>query len=242
MPKVDQFVVFRCVRIVRRLLMKNREIGLFCNLSRTTLADTGHVQQLCDFMAANRAIAPSLIFQFTYNDVREMAASEHEKLAVLAELGFRFCLHEMASLRLEPSELALRGFRYVKVPAQLVLNRTGGGVSDARAGELSELLGRFGIDLIVDSIEDENSVIELLDHDVRYGQGSLFSPPRPVRAEALHTLPNMPDDPASGLADATPRSGPVNSAPQTGNQSTAETRGAERSSAAYLSSSAVGLG
>jgi cyclic-di-GMP phosphodiesterase, flagellum assembly factor TipF len=123
-----------------------------------------------------------------------------------------------------------------------VLNRTGAGVSDARAGELSELLGRFGIDLIVDSIEDENSVIELLDHDVRYGQGSLFSPPRPVRAEALQTLPDMPDVQADGLAAATPRSGPVNSTPPAGNQSTAETGGAEQSSEAYLSSNAVGLG
>ena len=28
-------------------------------------------------------------------------------------------------------------------------------------------------------------VVDLLDFDVRFGQGFLFSPPRPVRAEAL---------------------------------------------------------
>ena len=28
-------------------------------------------------------------------------------------------------------------------------------------------------------------VVDLLDCDVRFGQGNLFSPPRPVRAEAL---------------------------------------------------------
>ena len=28
-------------------------------------------------------------------------------------------------------------------------------------------------------------VVDLLDYDVRFGQGFLFSPPRPVRAEAL---------------------------------------------------------
>ncbi len=30
-------------------------------------------------------------------------------------------------------------------------------------------------------------VVDLLDYDVRFGQGFLFSPPRPVRAEALQT-------------------------------------------------------
>ena len=28
-------------------------------------------------------------------------------------------------------------------------------------------------------------MVDLLDYDVRFGQGFLFSPPRPVRAEAL---------------------------------------------------------
>src|SRR2546429_6674466 len=39
MPKIDNLVIFRCVQLVRRLLLKNREIGLFCNLSQTTLTD-----------------------------------------------------------------------------------------------------------------------------------------------------------------------------------------------------------
>ncbi|HWS10797.1 MAG TPA: EAL domain-containing protein, partial [Xanthobacteraceae bacterium] len=44
---------------------------------------------------------------------------------------------------------------------------------------------RFGIDLIAERIEAEGAVVDLLDYDVRFGQGFLFSPPRPVRAEAL---------------------------------------------------------
>ncbi|HKS61274.1 MAG TPA: EAL domain-containing protein, partial [Xanthobacteraceae bacterium] len=47
------------------------------------------------------------------------------------------------------------------------------------------LLGRFGIDLIAERIESEGTVVDLLDYDVRFGQGFLFSPPRPVRTEVL---------------------------------------------------------
>ncbi len=57
--------------------------------------------------------------------------------------------------------------------------------SDIHAADLANLLHRHGISLIADKIETENQVIELLDYDLKYGQGFLFSPPRPVRAEAL---------------------------------------------------------
>ena len=33
MPRIDNVLLFRCVQVVRRLLLKNREIGLFCNVS-----------------------------------------------------------------------------------------------------------------------------------------------------------------------------------------------------------------
>jgi cyclic-di-GMP phosphodiesterase, flagellum assembly factor TipF len=189
MPKIDNLVIFRCVQLVRRLLLKNREIGLFCNLSQTTLTDTSFFPQFLDFMAANRAIAPSLVLQFTQSAVRAMGAVEYEGLAALAERGFRFSMDHVMSLRLEPNELANRGFRYIKINANLLLNTIRPAPTDIHPGDLSDLLGRFGIDLIVDRIEHERSVIDLLDYDVRYGQGSLFSPPRPVRAEALQTNP-----------------------------------------------------
>jgi len=35
-------------------------------------------------------------------------------------------------------------------------------------------------------------VVDLLDFDVRFGQGFLFSPPRPVRAEVLQGLADAP--------------------------------------------------
>jgi cyclic-di-GMP phosphodiesterase TipF (flagellum assembly factor) len=61
--------------------------------------------------------------------------------------------------------------------------------ADIHAADLSDLLGRHGITLISERIESEAVVVDLLDYDVRFGQGFLFSPPRPVRADALHGVP-----------------------------------------------------
>ena len=39
--------------------------------------------------------------------------------------------------------------------------------------------------LIVEKIEDETDLATLLDHNVKLGQGFLFSEPRPVRPEVF---------------------------------------------------------
>jgi cyclic-di-GMP phosphodiesterase, flagellum assembly factor TipF len=187
MPRIDNVVAFRCVEVVRRLLLKDRDIGMFCNVSASTL--TGHAfPQFLEFLDANRAIAPSLVLEFRQSAVRAMGAMEFESLAALADRGFRFSLDNVVDLRIEPRELANRNFRFVKVPANLLLNRSVA-QSDIHPADLSDLVGRFGIDLIADRIESEASVVDLLDCDVRFGQGFLFSPPRPVRAEALRGMP-----------------------------------------------------
>jgi cyclic-di-GMP phosphodiesterase TipF (flagellum assembly factor) len=71
------------------------------------------------------------------------------------------------------------------VPTKLLLNKAANAQSDIHPEDLADLLARSGIDLIAERIEDESSVIDLLEYDVRFGQGFLFSAPRPVRAEAL---------------------------------------------------------
>jgi cyclic-di-GMP phosphodiesterase, flagellum assembly factor TipF len=184
MPKLDGLGVLRSVQLVRRLLLKNREVGLFCNLSLATLTDAGF-PQLLELIDANRAIAPSLVFEFSQHAVRSMGPIEHESLAALAERGFRFSMDNVVDLRIEPRELTARGFRFVKAAAALLLNRGNTAGANIHPADFSDLLGRFGIDLVADRIESESTVVDLLDYDVRFGQGFLFSAPRPVRSEAL---------------------------------------------------------
>jgi cyclic-di-GMP phosphodiesterase TipF (flagellum assembly factor) len=118
-----------------------------------------------------------------------MGPIEQESLAALAQLGFRFSMDRVTDLRIEPRELAARGFRFVKVPWSLLLARAAPAAADIHPADFSDLLGRFGVDLIAEKIESEGTVVDLLDFDVRFGQ---FSPPRPVRAEVLQGLADAP--------------------------------------------------
>lgn len=189
MPRIDNLLLFRCVQVTRRLQLKNRDIGVFCNVCGLPLSDPVYFRHFLDFMDANRALSGALILEFTQKAYRAFGPIEHESLAALAERGFRFSMDHVADLRMEPKELADRWFRFLKVPAALLLNPAFAAKSDIHQGDLADLLARSGIDLIAERVETESMVVDLLDFDVRFGQGFLFSPPRPVRPESLQGTP-----------------------------------------------------
>ena len=185
MPRIDNWMLFRCVQVLRRLLVKNRDIGLFCNISAAILRDAEAFPKFMQFMEANRALSSSLVLEVTQQTFSSLGPVEQESLAGLTQSGFRFSMDHVTNLRLDPPNLSQRGIRFVKVPAASLLSRTAAAGSDIPAAELSDVLGRHGISLIAERIESETTVVNLLDYDVRFAQGFLFSPPRPVRAEAL---------------------------------------------------------
>jgi cyclic-di-GMP phosphodiesterase TipF (flagellum assembly factor) len=181
--RIDHMVMLRCVQVLRRLMVRNKEVGVFCNIAAATLGNPATFAQCLDFLEANRALAPSLVLEFKHATFRNLGPVETENLAALAQRGYRFSLDHVTDLRIEPRELADRGVRYIKVPAALLLDQRQTSASDIHPSDLSDLLGRFGIDLIAERIEGERSVVDLLDYDVRFGQGFLFAPPRPLRPE-----------------------------------------------------------
>jgi len=206
--RIDHMVMLRCVQVLRRLMVRNKEVGVFCNVSAATLGNPTHFAQCLDFLEANRALASSFVLEFKQATFRHLGPTETEHLAALSQRGYRFSIDHVSDLRVEPRELADRGVRFIKVPAALLLDPKQSSTSDIHPSDLSDLLGRFGIDLIAEKIEGERAVVDLLDYDVRFGQGFLFAPPRPLRPEG-----------ASATGGATPNketsgsNGPSNTVP-----------------------------
>lgn len=202
MQEIDHSVLLRSMQVLRRLMVRNKDVGVFCNVAKSTLSDPTAFAQFIDFLDANRALAPSFILEFKHSTFRHLGVVESEHLAALAQRGYRFSIDHVTDLRIEPRELADRGVRFIKVPAALLLDPKQASLSDIHAADLSDLLGRFGIDLIADHIEGERAVVDLLDFDVRFGQGFLFAAPRPLR----------PETPAANGTAANPASASSNKA------------------------------
>ena len=194
--RIDHAVLLRCVQVLRRLMVRNKDVGIFCNMAATTLGNPTTFASCLDFLEANRALAPSFVIEFKQAVFRNLGPTESEHLAALAQRGYRFSIDHVTDLRIEPRELADRGVRFIKVPAALLLDPKASSATDIHPSDLSDLLGRFGIDLIAERIEGERAVVDLLDFDVRFGQGFLFAPPRPLKPDTA----TVADGTASGKA------------------------------------------
>ncbi|MBB4396922.1 EAL domain-containing protein [Bradyrhizobium sp. ERR14] len=214
--RIDNMVMLRCVQVLRRLMVRNKDVGVFCNVAASTLGNSTTFAQCLDFLEANRALAPSLVLEFKQSTFRNLGPAETENLAALAQRGFRFSIDHVTDLRIEPRELADRGVRFIKVPATLLLDPRQASASDIHPSDLSDLLGRFGIDLIAERIEGERAVVDLLDYDVRFGQGFLFAPPRPLRPEGASATggasPNQAQDIQGSNGSAPPSQGATSGA------------------------------
>jgi len=183
LPSLDYLMVGRCVRVLRRLRTKNRDVGVFCNLSAATLADRDLFAQIGDLAEANRVLARVLMFEVPYNVLRMAGAQENEHLARLTDLGFRLAVDHVPDLRFDARDLADRKCGFLKVAASVLLDRNFQAAADIHPADMAGLLSRNGIELIAEKIETEETVVDLLDFDLKFGQGNLFSPPRPVKPE-----------------------------------------------------------
>ncbi len=178
---IDNLLLFRCIQLLRRQKQRNREVGFFVPVSSTTLADAEFLADFVQFLAGNRNLAANLIFEFSQKDFLEQAVHVEECVRQLAEFDYRFSVDQVTRLDLDFQQLAAQRVGFVKVPASLLLSDGREAGADLHPTDLKERLRRNRIDLVVDRIEDEHTVVELIDFEVDYGQGYLFGEPRPAR-------------------------------------------------------------
>ncbi len=185
MSVVDNLLLFRCVQIMRRLTQKSRDIGIFCNISGDTLADREFFPQFLDYMRVNRDLAGQIIFEFAQDAVRNAGVEGEKNLTALATMGFALSMDHVDNLALDFLRLKAIGFRHLKIrAAAMVQGLSGTGVAVA-AEDFKRLLTRHGLNLIAERVEDEKTVVQLLDYAVDYAQGYLFGEPRAVREDQI---------------------------------------------------------
>jgi cyclic-di-GMP phosphodiesterase TipF (flagellum assembly factor) len=176
------------VQIVRKMIHKSRGIGVFCNISGETLADTEFFPQFLEFMHHNRDLASQIVFEFDQRAVLNAGQKGEENLLYLSTLGFALSMDHVETLAMDFEKLKTLGFRHVKVRADTLI----GGMTQAQAAvaaeDLKSLLARHGLNLIAERVETEKTVVQLLDYGVDFAQGYLFGEPKPLREDSLRTL------------------------------------------------------
>jgi cyclic-di-GMP phosphodiesterase TipF (flagellum assembly factor) len=190
---IDNLLLFRCIQIVRRLASQERKIGIFCNISLASLGDEDFFPQFMEFLAANRDLAGSLIFELGQNAFNARGSVEARNMAKLADLGFRFSIDKVTNLDVDFREFARADVEFVKIGAPFLLDQLqeeDGRLSframpDLDAADFVAHARRHGVELVAEKVESERQVVDILELNIGFGQGHLFGEPRPIRDAVL---------------------------------------------------------
>jgi cyclic-di-GMP phosphodiesterase TipF (flagellum assembly factor) len=181
MPVIDNLLLLRCVQLVRRLSHRNRDIAVFCNISEQTLTDAEFFPQFLEFLRSNRDISGQIVFELAQDTALKAGKAAQAGIAALHQLGFRLSLDQVSALDCDFAKLRHQGFHFIKVAARTLISGMKQALAPVAAEDFKDLLARHGVTLIVERVEDEKTVVQLLEFNVGYGQGFLFGEPRPLR-------------------------------------------------------------
>ena len=187
--EIDNLLLLRCVQIARTLIKRDRRMGLFCNISPTSLADETFFPQFIAFLRDNKDLAGSIIFEVPREAFDRLSIAGERNMGRLFDLGFRFSIDRCDTIDLDLRKLERVGVRYVKIAGgTLVRQLTQDGARPEsginrhfEAQEVSTLFSRYGVELIADRVEDERTIVEILELDISHAQGNLFGAPRPSK-------------------------------------------------------------
>jgi cyclic-di-GMP phosphodiesterase TipF (flagellum assembly factor) len=97
-------------------------------------------------------------------------------------------MDNIRSLALDFGKLRNLGFSYLKVRADMLTKGMNAAGAAVAAEDFKNLLARYGLNLIAERVEDEKTVLQLLDYAVDFAQGYLFGEPRAVRGETMKEI------------------------------------------------------
>ncbi|MEZ6012053.1 MAG: EAL domain-containing protein [Hyphomonas sp.] len=194
MGLIDNFTLFRCVQIVRRLAERDRRVGVFCNIAASSLEDSNFFPFFLNFMTQNRDLSGAVIFEIRADRFETRSRLMRDNMDKLTALGFRFSIDHAPDLGLDLPRLQAAGVRFVKMNGHALIDqlrdpagpRPVSSINRRVDGEeVSAVFSRYGITMVAEKIEDEASVVEILEYDIPYGQGHVFGAPRPIKASLM---------------------------------------------------------
>ena len=194
MGQIDNFTLFRCVQIVRRLAERDRRVGVFCNIAASSLEDSTFFPMFLEFMTENRDLSGAVIFEIRADRFETRSRVMRDNMDKLTALGFRFSIDHASDLGLDLPRLQSAGVRFVKMNGHAIIDqlrdpsgpRPVSSINRRVDGEeVSAVFSRYGITMVAEKMEDEASVVEILEYEIPYGQGHVFGAPRPVKASLM---------------------------------------------------------
>jgi len=184
----DRRMVTRSLVVARHLMARGSEAIVGVNLTAQSIAEPGFLWSLAGLIDGDPDLLGRIVLELPQHSWRHLDAEHRAALAALRERGVPFSLDRAADLRFDAQALADLGLRFMKLPADLMIEaaaqsdgRYAGPELDVR--DFASTLRRQGIRLIAERVDGDEMVPVLCDLGVPLAQGFVFAAPRPVRPE-----------------------------------------------------------
>jgi len=188
MPLIDNVLLVKSVQMLRRRRPDSKIKGVFCNISAQSLLDPDYFPELVVFLEENGGISDNLVFELRQPEIMGLTRGQLGALDTLGALGFNFSLDHIVDLDIDFIELSDRYFRFLKLDAPTFFEGMQEKGAPLPPPDMVRYLEGFGLQLIVDKVEDERAVARLVDAGVELAEGSLFGEPKQVTSDFLQEL------------------------------------------------------
>jgi cyclic-di-GMP phosphodiesterase TipF (flagellum assembly factor) len=205
LPQMDRAVVSRALAIAESLASRDSDVRLACNLSPATLRDPGMMGAIESLLVERADLAARLVFEIPQRAWRALPSDAAPRFDRMRALGIAFTLDHATDLRFDGIVLGEKGVTFIKLPADMLLEASRAGDDPGPIGQLLTLLGKRGVQVVVERVEREDAIPDLLDLDVAMAQGFALGAPRAVRADlALARGPSRAPAETPSMPEAAP--------------------------------------
>ncbi|MET0569036.1 MAG: EAL domain-containing protein [Hyphomicrobiaceae bacterium] len=179
--RLDAAKLVRVAQIATRLTSRGATAALFARVMPESLVDDMVLETCAEIVGRDAAVGRQLVLSFRQSAVRAFTQDHWETLATLSENGLRFAVEELSDLAMDFDVLKERGFHFVKADAAALLAGMQAHDGIISPAEACRRFTETGLSVIVTGVLDDATVAWALGLGALYGQGALFSSPRPVK-------------------------------------------------------------
>ncbi len=185
MQALENGLLARCLDRIAELDISGLDGGAcFYNVAAETLADRAFFGALVKHLQADPALAQRLVLECPQSALMEYGEQAVQDLVEIQETGCRFSIDGITDLEIDFESLVGFGFRFVKVGSKFMRVQANTADDPETVRGLAKSLKAIGIDVVVEKVETDLSLVELIAFDIGLGQGSLFGQPERLRQSA----------------------------------------------------------
>lgn len=151
--------------------------GCFYNVAAFSLGDRNFFGGLIGHLQALPDLCAKLVLEFPQAALMQHGENAVQDLVRLHELGVRYSIDEVTDLEIDFESLVGFGFRFAKVGAKFIRVQAKTADDPETVHGLSKFLKELGVEMIVENVDSDLSLVELIGFEMSFGQGPLFGPP-----------------------------------------------------------------